>query len=67
MDYSEDVKILYQAISALKKIDKAIILLWLEEKTYEEIAELTGISIKHVSVKLVRIRKKLTELIEKFQ
>ncbi|TFV95559.1 sigma-70 family RNA polymerase sigma factor [Algoriphagus kandeliae] len=67
MDASEDVKILYRAISQLNKIEKAIILLWLDEKSYEEIAETIGISVKNVSVKLVRIKTKLADLIQKLQ
>lgn len=67
MDFSEDVKILYKAISMLKKVEKAIILLWLEEKSYDEISEIIGISVKNVSVKLVRIKNKLAKLIEKLQ
>jgi RNA polymerase sigma-70 factor (ECF subfamily) len=65
IDYSEDIKTLYKAISKLSKIEKAIILLWLEEKPYSEIAEIVGISEKNVSVKLVRSRKKLAILIKK--
>ncbi|MCS5491125.1 RNA polymerase sigma factor [Algoriphagus limi] len=67
MDASEDVKILYRAISQLNKIEKAIILLWLDEKSYEEIADTIGISVKNVSVKLVRIKAKLADLIQKLQ
>jgi len=65
VDYSEDIKILYKAISELSKIEKAIIMLWLEEKAYSEIAEIVGISEKNVSVKLVRSKKKLTQIIKK--
>jgi len=60
---SEEIQILYKAISRLKKIEKALILLWLEEKSYEEIAEVIGITVKHVSVKLVRIKTRLAEII----
>jgi RNA polymerase sigma-70 factor (ECF subfamily) len=60
----ERLKILYQAIEKLGKVERAIILLWLEERRYEEISEIIGISKKNVSVKLVRIRKKLDELIK---
>lgn len=67
MDFSEDVKTLYQAISRLKKVEKAIILLWLEEKSYDEIADTIGISAKNVSVKLVRIKNKLAEIIKNLQ
>ena len=64
---SEEIQILYKAISQLRKVEKAIILLWLEEKSYEEIAGAIGISVKNVSVKLVRIRAMLTEIIAKLQ
>ncbi|MFB6343528.1 RNA polymerase sigma factor [Saccharicrinis sp. FJH62] len=64
-DYSEDIKILYIAISKLSKIEKAVILLWLEEKGYSEISEIVGISEKNVSVKLVRSKKKLAKIIKK--
>jgi RNA polymerase sigma-70 factor (ECF subfamily) len=64
---SEEIKILYKAISQLRKVEKAIILLWLEERSYEEIAESMGITVKNVSVKLVRTRARLAELINKFQ
>ena len=59
----EGVKLLYESISKLNQIDKAIILLWLEEKNYEEIASIIGITKSNVSVKLVRIKRKLEELI----
>ena len=59
----EEVKLLHRAISKLNRIDKAIILLWLEEKNYEEIAAIMGTSKKNVSVKLVRIKRKLEELV----
>ena len=62
-DYSEDIRILYEAISKLSKIEKAVILLWLEEKTYGEISEIVGISEKNVSVKLVRSKRKLEKII----
>jgi RNA polymerase sigma-70 factor (ECF subfamily) len=63
-DMKEDFVILYQAVNRLKKIEKAVILLWLEERSYEDIAEIVGISVKNVSVRLVRIKRKLKELIQ---
>jgi RNA polymerase sigma-70 factor (ECF subfamily) len=54
---------LFQAIAKLNKIDKALILLWLEEKSYDEIDEILGISKSNVSVKLVRIKKALSKTI----
>jgi len=53
---------LYRHISKLKDLDKTIVFLYLEECSYEEIAEITGMSIKNVSVRLVRIREKLRKL-----
>ena len=66
-DKDEDIRILYKAISRLEKVEKAIILLWLEEKPYREIASITGLSEKNISVKLVRIKQKLEKLIEELQ
>ena len=67
MNLSEDVKLLYGAISYLNKIDKAIVLLWLDDRSYEEISDTIGISVKNVSVRLVRIKSKLAENIAKLQ
>lgn len=53
------VRQLYRQISKLKDLDKTIIFLYLEQCSYDEIAEITGISTKNVSVRLVRIREKL--------
>ena len=66
-ELSEEVMILYRAIAHLNKIEKGIILLWLEEKSYSEIAEAFGITVKNVSVKLVRIKSQLAEIIPKIQ
>lgn len=62
-DEKEQVQLLYSAISKLNRIDKAIILLWLEDKNYEEIATIMGTTKTNVSVKLVRIKRKLEELV----
>jgi RNA polymerase sigma-70 factor (ECF subfamily) len=66
-ELSEEIQILYKAISQLRKVEKAIILLWLEDKSYEEIAGAIGITVKNVSVRLVRIRARLAELITLLQ
>ena len=57
----DDMRMLYAAINTLSDVDKAIIVLHLEEYNYEEIAAITGITKTNVSVRLVRIRKKLEE------
>ncbi len=63
----EEVKLLYLSIQKLKKTDRAIILLWLEEKSYQDISDITGLTVKNISVKLVRIKRELTEIINKLQ
>ncbi|MHC4537347.1 MAG: RNA polymerase sigma factor [Planctomycetota bacterium] len=58
---------LYKAINQLREFDRAIILLYLEELSYSQIAEVIGISESNVSVRLVRIKKKLKELLNRGQ
>lgn len=56
-----------QLMAALKKLndaDKALITLYLEELSYQEIAEITGISENYVGVKLNRIKQKLQKWIK---
>lgn len=50
---------LYARISRLGLVDRAIILLWLEGLSYDEIAAIAGISVKNVSFRLVRIKNQL--------
>lgn len=61
-DDTRQVQMLYRRINKLGMLDKAIILLWLENMSYEEIGEIIGISTKNVSVKLVRIKEQLKKM-----
>ena len=56
---SEQRDMLYQAINGLSEIDKATILLYLEEYDYKEISTVIGISENYVGVKINRIKKEL--------
>lgn len=56
---------LYKAIHTLSDVEKALVLLYFEEKTNDEIAELMGISVGHVRVKMHRIREKLKSILLK--
>lgn len=56
------IRELYQLINQLNKLEKAMILLWLEEKSYEDIAAITGLSRSNVAVKLSRIKEKLKKM-----
>ncbi len=62
MEMDENIALLKQAVSKLSGIEKSIILLFLENKNYEEIAEITGITQNYVRVKMNRIKKKLKVL-----
>ena len=59
---NESISMMYSMIEALNPLDKAIILLYLEDKTYDEIAEIIGISKSNVGVRLLRIKEKLTKI-----
>lgn len=50
---------LHRRIARLHPFDRALILLWLEDLPYDEIAAILGISTDNVSVRLTRIREKL--------
>lgn len=54
---------LYTAISKLNKSDRSLILLYLEERTYEDIAEILGLSVSNVGVKINRAKKKLLTIL----
>ena len=64
-DQEEQWLELMKAISELPSINKAIILLYLEDHSYAEISDIIGISISNVSVKLVRIKKELEKNLKK--
>jgi len=56
---------LYAVITKLNPIEKAIILLYLEGKTYDEIAGITGFTVTNVGTRLGRIRQKIIVQIKK--
>lgn len=58
----KQARMLHQRISRLEPFDRAIVLLWLENLSYDEIAAIVGISTKSVGVRLVRIKEKLKSL-----
>ena len=64
-DRDEDtrqVDILHKRISRLQPFDRAIVLLWLENLSYEEIGQIVGITAKNVSVRLFRIKEQLKKM-----
>lgn len=65
MELEEQLKNLYLAIRTLKQIDRAVVFLYLEKHSYEQIGEIVGISPKNVSVRMVRIKERLRLIIKK--
>jgi len=60
---NERLEILNYCIKQLSLIDRTLIVLYLEELKYSEIADVLGISEKNVSVKLARIKKKMNRML----
>ena len=58
---TEEKTLLMRAIQRLNQLDKGIILLYLEERSYQEIAEIVGISISNVGTRIQRIKHRLKE------
>lgn len=61
-EWKEMIRQLYRMIGRLGQLDKSIILLYLEEKNYEEIAEITGLTVTNVATKISRIKDKLKKM-----
>ncbi len=59
----EQIEKLYMGIKRLKESDRAIILLYLEDKSYKEMSEILGITVSNVGVKVNRLKDKLKEII----
>jgi len=60
-DPGDRSSLLHRKIRELKELDKALILLYFEEKSYKEIAEILGITETNVSTRISRIKEKLKE------
>lgn len=63
----ENKKLLYELhemISQLNPIDKSVIMLWLDNLSYEEIADISGLSRSNVAIRIYRAKEKLKNLID---
>lgn len=62
----ERIRLLYESIQTLNLLDRGIVLLYLEGKSHQEIAEIIGITTSNVGTKISRIKEKLkTQIIKK--
>ncbi|ULQ57529.1 sigma-70 family RNA polymerase sigma factor [Flavihumibacter rivuli] len=59
----EALKSMYAAIGSLSKVDKAVVMLYLEDYSYAEMGEILGISVNNVAVKMNRIKARLRGLV----
>lgn len=59
---TDEIREMYRMINKLRTFDKTIVLLWLEEKSYQEIADITGITLSNVATRLKRAKEKLKEM-----
>lgn len=62
----QQAQALYKAIAGLSKIDKALVMLYLDDYSYREMADVLGITVTNVGVKMNRIKTKLKEQAVKF-
>ena len=58
----EQIKNLYDAIGQISEIEKAIVMLYLEDRSYDEMEEILGINTNNLRVKMNRIKEKLRQL-----
>jgi len=59
----ESLNQLYAAIRQLSEIDRGIILLYLEEKAYQEIADIMGTNTNNIGVRITRIKERLKKIL----
>lgn len=60
LEFSEELQ---KAIDSLNKFEKALMMLYLDEKSYSEIAEIMGLTESNVGVKINRIKNKLKTIL----
>jgi RNA polymerase sigma-70 factor (ECF subfamily) len=61
-EQEEQLQQLYAAINQLTEVEKALVMLYLEDKSYDEMEEILGINQNNLRVKMSRIKEKLRKL-----
>jgi RNA polymerase sigma-70 factor (ECF subfamily) len=59
----ESLNLLYSAIKQLSELDRGVIMLYLEEKSYQEIADIIGTNANNIGVRITRIKEKLKKIL----
>ncbi len=62
-EVEQQLKLMYKAVKQLNDIEKALVFLYLEDKSYREIAETMGISEVNARVKMNRVKTKLKKIL----
>ena len=60
----ESLDQLYNAIRQLSELDRGVILLYLEEKSYQEIADIIGTTANNIGVRIKRVKERLKKLLD---
>ena len=66
LEEEERLTQMYKAIEQLNEIDRAIVMLYLEDKSYEEMEEILGLSQGNLRVKMNRLKEKLRQLTKNY-
>jgi RNA polymerase sigma factor (sigma-70 family) len=61
-----DISLLQQFISELNELDRALMILYLEEKSYQEIAEILGLTETNTATKISRIKTRLKQNFQQY-
>jgi RNA polymerase sigma factor (sigma-70 family) len=62
----ETLTAMYKVISELSPIDKALVMLYLEDYSYQEIGDMLGITANNVAVKMNRVKTKIKDNSKKY-
>jgi RNA polymerase sigma-70 factor, ECF subfamily len=61
----ESLNSLYKAVKQLSEIDRAVILLYLDEKSYREISDIMGTNPNNIGIRINRIKQRLKKILDK--
>ena len=59
----QQLKLLYQAVHQLNDIEKALVFLYLEDKSYKEMAAILGLTVTNIGAKVSRVKQQLKKII----
>jgi RNA polymerase sigma-70 factor (ECF subfamily) len=62
LETEEKVQLMYKAIGSLSEIERALVMLYLEDKSYDEMEEILGINQNNLRVKMNRAKEKLRNI-----